>query len=318
MMDTDEEDSLIFRPQVMIRSRQQPLLIRDLHSNHIGKLVVVPGIIVSASKTNSKPTQLQLACRYCGRQKTIPASVGFQTTPLPVQCDSQLLQEDNPNQPSSNQPSSSANPVKCGPNPYLVLGDECEFVDQQTFKLQESPEQVPTGEMPRHLKLFGERYLVANTPPGSRVIAAGIYSISSFGGREKGESDAVRSGYLHLVGITIDEDGSGRALQSFTHEEEQQFIEFSKSGNVYEKIGKSIAPAIYGHEDKKKAIACLLFGGSIKNLPDGMRIRGDINVLLLGDPGTAKSQFLKFVELVAPVGVYTSGKGNYPFYSSIM
>jgi DNA replication licensing factor MCM5 len=84
----------------------------------------------------------------------------------------------------------------------------------------------------------------------------------------------------------------------------------SKDPLIYQKISKSIASAIYGQDDIKKAVACLLFGGSPKRLPDGMRLRGDINVLLLGDPSTAKSQFLKFVERVAPISVYTSGKGS--------
>ena len=75
-------------------------------------------------------------------------------------------------------------------------------------------------------------------------------------------------------------------------------------------IASSIAPAIFGHDDIKRVVACLLFGGTAKVLPDGMRLRGDINALLLGDPGTAKSQILKFVEHVAPIGVYTSGKGS--------
>jgi DNA replication licensing factor MCM5 len=82
------------------------------------------------------------------------------------------------------------------------------------------------------------------------------------------------------------------------------------SPNIYDRIARSIAPSIYGSDDIKKAIACLLFGGSRKRMPDGLTRRGDINVLLLGDPGTAKSQLLKFVEKVAPVGVYTSGKGS--------
>jgi len=78
---------------------------------------------------------------------------------------------------------------------------------------------------------------------------------------------------------------------------------------IYDIIAKSIAPSIYGCEDIKRSVACLLFGGSRKVLPDGNR-RGDINVLMLGDPGTAKSQLLKFAERCAPVGVYTSGKGS--------
>lgn len=88
------------------------------------------------------------------------------------------------------------------------------------------------------------------------------------------------------------------------------FRKIAKRPDVYELISKSIAPSIYGSDDIKKSIACLLFGGSRKRLPDGLTRRGDINVLLLGDPGTAKSQLLKFVEQVSPIGVYTSGKGS--------
>jgi len=84
----------------------------------------------------------------------------------------------------------------------------------------------------------------------------------------------------------------------------------ARDPEIYKKLTSSIASAIYGHDDIKKAIACLLFGGSPKKLPDGMKLRGDINVLLLGDPSVAKSQFLKFVERVAPIAVYTSGKGT--------
>lgn len=140
--------------------------------------------------------------------------------------------------------------------------------------------------------------------------------------------------YLRVLGLEIDTDGTGRGARTFTAEEEQEFVGMSKGEGFYESFSKSIAPSIFGSEgsftidyflsfllkcvlthrctiiDIKKAIACLLFGGSKKVLPDGMRLRGDINVLLLGDPGTAKSQLLKFVEKVSPIAVYTSGKGS--------
>ena len=103
---------------------------------------------------------------------------------------------------------------------------------------------------------------------------------------------------------------TGFALPNITQEDEEKIVAMSRDPEVYEKISKSIASAIYGHEDIKKAVACLLFGGSPKKLPDGMKLRGDINVLLLGDPSVAKSQFLKYVERVAPIAVYTSGKGS--------
>lgn len=126
--------------------------------------------------------------------------------------------------------------------------------------------------------------------------------------------------------------GAGRSSSvPITSEDEELFRRLAASPNIYERIARSIAPSIFGFEDIKKAAACLLFGGiylilhvlnrmytkiiffflgSRKRLPDGLTRRGDINILLLGDPGTAKSQLLKFVEKVAPVAVYTSGKGS--------
>lgn len=128
-----------------------------------------------------------------------------------------------------------------------------------------------------------------------------------------------------MVGIQVETDPLASSLQAQNSssstlgasnfltnriEEEEEMRRLVKSPNIYETIAKSIAPSIYGFHDVKKAIACLLFGGSRKRLPDGLTRRGDINILLLGDPGTAKSQLLKFVERCAPIGVYTSGKGS--------
>ncbi len=99
-------------------------------------------------------------------------------------------------------------------------------------------------------------------------------------------------------------------MPTITAEDEEKITDLARDPQIYEKLTSSIASTIYGHPDIKKAIACLLFGGSPKKLPDGMKLRGDINVLLLGDPSVAKSQFLKFVDRVAPIAVYTSGKGT--------
>ena len=110
--------------------------------------------------------------------------------------------------------------------------------------------------------------------------------------------------------MQTDVEANGRSSRTFTPIEEETYLTMSRRPHIYEEFASSIAPAIYGNPDIKKAIACLLLSGSKKILPDGMRLRGDINVLLLGDPGTAKSQLLKFVEKVAPIGVYTSGKGS--------
>lgn len=116
---------------------------------------------------------------------------------------------------------------------------------------------------------------------------------------------------MRVVGIQLDTEGIGASgCGLVTSEEENLFRRMAAMPNIYEKLASSIAPSIYGAADIKKAIACLLFGGARKRLPDGLTRRGDINILLLGDPGTAKSQLLKFVERVAPIAVYTSGKGS--------
>ena len=173
--------------------------------------------------------------------------------------------------------------------------------------------------MPRSFVMTCDRHLSDKVTPGNRVKIVGILSIMNRGGNDansrKQTSSSVKVSYIRVVGLQsqMNKDGlntTGFSLPNITQEDEERINNLGKDPLVYQKISKSIASAIYGHEDIKKAITCLLFGGSPKKLPDGMRLRGDINVLLLGDPSTAKSQFLKFVERVAPIRVYTSGKGS--------
>ena len=180
--------------------------------------------------------------------------------------------------------------------------------------MQEAPDMVPVGEMPRHILLQADRYLTNQVVPGTRVTIVGIYAIyqSKQSARNNSTSNvAIRNPYLRVLGYQtdIDNGANGQGI-IFSEEEEEEFLRMSRMPNLYETFVNSIAPSIYGNEDIKKAITCLLMGGSKKILPDGMRLRGDINVLLLGDPGTAKSQLLKFVEKIAPISVYTSGKGH--------
>ena len=197
------------------------------------------------------------------------------------------------------------------------MPDKCTCVDFQVLKLQELPDHIPQGEMPRHLQVYCERYLCDRVVPGNRVLILGIYSIkkvAAAGGRRDGREKAlvgVRAPYIRVVGISIDGENTGSGTHPpVTNEEEEMFRRLAADPDIYERLAKSIAPSIYGSVDIKKAIACLLFGGSRKRMPDGLCRRGDINILMVGDPGTAKSQLLKFVETVAPIGIYTSGKGS--------
>lgn len=290
--------------QVMLTSQGNPLLLRDIKSEFISKLVKVPGIVIAVSNIRAKATKISLQCRSC--TEIIPnlnINPGLEGFLLPRKCNSDQ----------------TGRTMKCPMDPYFIIPDKCQCVDFQVLKLQEAPEAVPHGEMPRHLQLYCDRYLCEKVVPGNRITVTGIYSIkkiakSSANNRTIADSKSnvgIRAPYLRVVGIRVETEGSGRtATIPFTDEEETSFRNLASSPQIYERIAKSIAPSIYGYDDIKKAIACLLFSGSRKLLPDGLTRRGDLNVLLLGDPGTAKSQLLKFVEKCSPIGVYTSGKGS--------
>ena len=201
---------------------------------------------------------------------------------------------------------------KCPLDPYFVVHEKSQFIDQQVLKLQEAPDDVPVGELPRHILVSSDRYLANRVVPGSRCTVMGVFSIYNSQKNSKNSGAvAIRNPYLRAVGIQTDVSHTqGGATMQFTEEEEQEFLEMSRRPDLYELFSGCIAPSIFGNADIKKAITCLLMGGSKKILPDGMRLRGDINVLLLGDPGTAKSQLLKFVEKCSPIAIYTSGKGS--------
>lgn len=282
--------------QIVITSPEHSVALRELGSSHMSKLVKIGGIITSAAATKTRASRLTIQCRNCKNTKQININAGMTRTSLPRTCDR-----------------SAAGPgdERCPLDPYQILPDKSVCDDNQILKLQESPEMVPTGEMPRHMLLSADRYLTDQVIPGTRCEVVGIYSVYG-GGKERGNPGAVaiRKPYLRILGIDTASAGAGRSHTTFTPEEESELRELSRQDDIYEKIIGSIAPSIWGSEDIKKAVACLLFGGSTKLLPDQVRLRGDINVLLLGDPGTAKSQMLKFAEQVAPIGVYTSGKGS--------
>ncbi|KAF9925266.1 minichromosome maintenance protein 5 [Mortierella alpina] len=281
--------------QVALHSSANMIKIRHLNANSISKLVRISGIIIAASPLTSKATMLQIRCKTCAKTKKLPIQAGFSGVSMPRTCDLNVDVE--------------ANPTGCGMDPYVVDHDKSKCVDQQILKLQESPDDVPVGELPRHVLLSSDRELTNRVVPGSRATIMGIYSVFQSKPGKGNSAIAIRTPYIRVVGISTDTDSTGRR-RNFTDEEEEEFIAMSREPGLYQKFANSIAPSIFGNHDIKKAISCLLFGGSKNVLPDGMKLRGDINVLLLGDPGTAKSQLLKFVEKVAPISVYTSGKGS--------
>lgn len=292
-----QQDVTLPSHQLLLHSSASHISIRDLNATNISHLVRIPGIVIGASTISSKATIVHIRCKSCDHSENIQVHGGFSGLTLPRRCGRGKLPGDEPGD-------------SCPLDPYVVHHEKCQFVDQQVLKLQEAPDQVPVGELPRHVLISADRYLANRVVPGSRCTVMGIFSIYQAKGGKKEAAVAIRNPYLRAVGLNTDVDQTAKGNAVFSEEEEQEFLELSRRPDLYDALARSIAPSIYGNLDIKKAIVCLLMGGSKKVLPDGMKLRGDINVLMLGDPGTAKSQLLKFVEKAAPIAIYTSGKGS--------
>ena len=289
--------------QVKLTSKEIPRALRSLNSNDVGKLVYVPGIVIATSKARTKAKNMVLECQKCGNTVSLQLGSGYSGANVPRQCTANMGREVG----------QEANP--CGMDPFRIVPQKSSFIDQQNMKLQENPECVPAGEMPRNMTVLAERTMVLSVVPGTRVKIMGIYETTSGGGSSKrdrgGGQVAVQHAYIRVVGIDEETEGA-RGDAHFTDAEHTEFKTFAHRPfkEVIKDLRSRIAPAIYGSDDVKAAVACLLFSGTRKQHPDGTARRGDVNVLLIGDPSTAKSQFLKFVERTAPVCVYTSGKGS--------
>jgi len=177
--------------QLQLSSNENPRMLRDLQSNLMGQLVVVPGIITAASKTHIKSTSTVIKCQNCGHEKTLTMKNGFGGTQLPRTCD----QMKNPGLDKTN----------CPLDPYKIQPDKSDFMDQQRLKLQEAPELIPTGEMPRSLVLVVDRELTDKVTPGNRVKVVAILGIHS---REAGGNgnERVNSSYLRVIGLQSEQN----------------------------------------------------------------------------------------------------------------
>uniref|UniRef100_A0A0E0K6B9 DNA replication licensing factor MCM5 n=1 Tax=Oryza punctata TaxID=4537 RepID=A0A0E0K6B9_ORYPU len=266
--------------QIFLSSKENCLSMRSIGADYMSKLVKIAGITIAASRVKAKATHVTLLCKNCRSVKTVPCRPGLGGAIVPRSCDHVPQPGEEP----------------CPLDPWIAVPDKSKYVDLQTLKLQENPEDVPTGELPRNMLLSVDRHLVQTIVPGTRLTVIGIYSVYQASANQKG-AVGVKQPYIRVVGLEQSRDANSNGPSNFTLDEEMEFKEFAQRPDAYAKICSMIGPSIYGHSDVKKAIACLLFGGSKKRLPDGVRLRGDIH-------------FLKFVEKTAPIAVYTSGKGS--------
>ena len=180
------------------------------------------------------------------------------------------------------------------------------FVDSQKLRIQESPEGLRGGEQPQTLDVDVTDDLPGRVTPGDRVVINGI--LKSIQRVTHGEKNTIFDIYLECNSIEIAEKEFEEV--EIDEKDEEEILRLSRDPLVYRKITHSIAPTIYGNEDVKEAIALQIFGGIMKEMPDGSHLRGDIHMLLIGDPGIAKSQLLRYVVRLSPRGIYTSGQSS--------
>ena len=194
------------------------------------------------------------------------------------------------------------------------------FTKFQELKLQELPSQVPMGHVPRSLTVYCRGELTRQANPGDDITIDGIFLPQKvndghgFRGRRAGLMSTL---YVDAQNIIVHKKSYDAESSTTLHlpEDERQRLEadirrVSESDDPAGILSRAIAPEIFGHEDIKRALLLQLVGGVFRQMSDGMKIRGDINICLMGDPGVAKSQLLKHVASIAPRGVYTTGKGS--------
>ncbi|KAK0425006.1 hypothetical protein QR680_008976 [Steinernema hermaphroditum] len=199
---------------------------------------------------------------------------------------------------------------------FKMIFNRSFYMDKQIVKLQEIPGDMPAGQTPHTITLFAHGSLVENVQPGDRISVTGIYRAQAMRAnpRQRNLNSVYRTNVdvLHFRKIDtsrLHQTGDG----SFLSEERiAAIVELSKRPDIVDRLAKAVAPSIYGHDDVKKGILCLLFGGSRKDDETGnkTKLRSEVNILLCGDPGTSKSQLLQYVYRLVPRAQYTSGKGS--------
>ena len=172
------------------------------------------------------------------------------------------------------------------------------------------PERAPAGQLPRGVDVILDDDLVDTCKPGDRIQLVGIYR--SLGNRNAGQGSATFKTLLIANNIIMlsSKAGGGIAQSTITDTDIRNINKVAKKKNVFDLLSQSLAPSIYGHDHIKKAILLMLLGGMEKNLENGTHLRGDINILMVGDPSTAKSQLLRFVLNTAPLAIATTGRGS--------
>ncbi|XP_017507482.2 DNA replication licensing factor MCM7 isoform X3 [Manis javanica] len=267
-------------------SSNKPRVIREVKADSVGKLVTVRGIVTRVSEVKPRMVVATYTCDQCGAETYQPIQ---SPTFMPlIMCPSQECQTN-----------------RSGGRLYLQTRGS-KFIKFQEMKMQEHSDQVPVGNIPRSITVLVEGENTRIAQPGDHISVTGIFL------------PILRTGFRQVVQGLLSETylEAHRVVKMSKSEEEESARELSREElrqiaeeDFYEKLAASIAPEIYGHEDVKKALLLLLVGG-VDKTPRGMKIRGNINICLMGDPGVAKSQLLSYIDRLAPRSQYTTGRGS--------
>ena len=285
----DYADEIIDKIKVRISNYSVQRTLRDINAEVIDKLIGVWGMVVRSSEVKPLAKRIGYRCMNC--QTINEAQLKGLLLKKPTKC------------------------VNCAEKELEMDPENSIFTDFQLVRLQELPEDLPAGQLPHYVEVTVMGDLVDQCRPGDRIMLTGIVRIE-----QEQISPQIRTSLfrLRMEGNNIEYLGGGtgnkdsRTIERLTirSEDERQIIIVSSKPDAYDKLIASFAPHVYGHEVIKESILLLIVGSLTKKLSDGSTRRGDMNVFLVGDPGTAKSEMLKFAAKIAPRGLYTSGRGS--------
>jgi len=263
--------------------------LREINAEVINKLVGVSGMVVRSSEVKPLAKKIGYRCLNCGG--ITEAQLQGLVLKKPLKCG------------------------KCSEKELEMDPDTSIFIDFQMVRLQELPEDLPAGHLPHYLEVTVIGDLVDQCRPGDRILLTGIVRIEQELLSQQMKTSLFRlrmegNNIEYLGGRTADKDNRTIERLEINSEDEKHIFALARKNDAYDILISSYAPHVYGHEVIKEVILLLIVGSVTKRLEDGSARRGDINVLLVGDPGTAKSEMLKFAAKIAPRGLYTSGRGS--------
>ncbi len=287
---SDAPKSLIRRFEVVILPRKKDVAkrIREVRAEDIGTLLSIKGLVTRATDVKPQIAVVTYTCDVCGSE-IFQEVIANQFMPL-QKCPSQRCIDNK-----------SAGKIQ-----MQTRGSR--FVKYQEMRVQELPDQVPVGHIPRTMRIICRGELTRQCSPGDKITVSGLFLTVRYNGYHALSAGLQADTYLEATQILKQKLGYDELISS--GHMPKQVMAIARDLDPYSRLATSIAPEIFGHDDVKKALLIQLVGGVTRNLNDGMKIRGDINVCLMGDPGVAKSQLLKYIATVSPRGIYTTGKGS--------